>query len=90
MTRDEAIEILRCRKDGDAAEALEVVLKVAEAQPCENCEKVRERIEKTREEIAILIEQLEDRNLSDQLIGAIKVCSIFCRNLKKEDDDELQ
>ena len=47
-------------------------------------------IEKTREEIAILIEQLEARNLSDQLIGAIKVCSIFCRNLKKEDDDELQ
>ena len=36
MTRDEAIEILRCWKDGDAAEALEVVLKVAEEQPCED------------------------------------------------------
>ena len=36
MTKSEAIEILRCRKDGDAAEALEVVLKAAEEQTCED------------------------------------------------------
>ena len=36
MTRDEAIDILRCRKDGDVAEALEVLLRITEAQPCED------------------------------------------------------
>jgi len=36
MTGEEAVDILRCRKDGDAAEALEVVLKIAEAEPCED------------------------------------------------------
>lgn len=36
MTNREAIDILRCRRDGDAAEALEIVLKAAEEQPCED------------------------------------------------------
>ena len=49
MTKSEAIDILRCRKDGDAAEALEVVLKAAEEQPCEDAvsrEAVREGMTK--------------------------------------------
>ena len=57
MTRDEAIEILRCRKDGDAAEALEVVLKAAEAQPCEDAvsrEEVYKSISRQQEHIKLI------------------------------------
>ena len=141
MTNREAIDILRCKRDGDAAEALEVVLKAAEAQPCEDAvsrEAVREgmtkygfrapdmtvtefvedelppvtihhirKLDAQDEQILLddkkqdiydrllnmlndtrdLLQQLEDRGLDDQLIGAIKVVDIITRNVGGDIDE---
>lgn len=37
MTRENAIDILRCQKDGNAVEALEMAIKALEQEPCEDC-----------------------------------------------------
>ncbi len=62
MTREEAIDILRCRTDGDAVEALEMAIQALEQEPSvskkpNNCE-MRDATPEEREAIAKYIKSI--------------------------------
>lgn len=78
MTKSDAIEILRCRKDGDAAEALEIVLRAAEVQPCEEKTFLKKR---TKDYVTYNVEWLKEHFDMEReiLLGKAQPCDAVSR-----------